>query len=85
MKKLIKQTLSVMMAVSLLTTINYKVVADDISVESEYDLVEYDYVNRTERIISADEIFDYSATTTTTYELDSMATYVAELDVWQNT
>lgn len=80
MKKLIKQTLSVMMAVSLLTTINYKVVADDISVESEYDLVEYDYVNRTERIISADEIFDYSATTTTTYELDSMATYVAELE-----
>ncbi len=43
---------------------------------SEYDLIEYDYVNKTERIISADEMYDYSAVTSTTYELSNMASYL---------
>ena len=41
------------------------------------DIVEYDYINKTERIISQDEIFDYASVTRTTYELDGME---SELD-----
>ena len=41
------------------------------------DIVEYDYINKTERIISQNEIFDYASVTNTTYELDGME---SELD-----
>lgn len=43
------------------------------------DIIEYDYINKTERVIPADSIPDYAATTTTTYELPSMASELARL------
>ena len=36
-----------------------------------YDIIEYDYITKTERVIPWESISDYSSTTTTTYELDS--------------
>lgn len=45
----------------------------------EGDLIEYDYVSKTQRVIPAEEIFNYAATTTTTYELPSMASELARL------
>ena len=42
------------------------------------DVVEYDYINKTERILSKDEIFDYASVTKTTYELDGMIEYLSE-------
>lgn len=69
-----------MMALCMLFMIPTVVHAETPTSDTECDLIEYDYVNKTERIISPDEIFDYSATTTSTYELDSMAAYVAQLE-----
>lgn len=37
-----------------------------------YDIIEYDYITKTERVIPWESIPDYSRTTTTTYELASM-------------
>ncbi len=43
------------------------------------NLIEYDYINKTERVIPMDSIPDYAATTTTTYELPRMASELARL------
>ena len=58
--------------VSVLAETNINSV-DTYAKSDEYDLIEYDYINKTERIISADEVYDYSAVTSTTYELSNMA------------
>lgn len=46
---------------------------------NQANLIEYDYVNKIKRTISWEEIPDYSATTTTTYELPSMAGELSRL------
>lgn len=56
-----------------------EIIGDIISTNSYGDLVEYDYVNKTYRTISASSIPDYASTTTTTYELERMATELKAL------
>lgn len=47
--------------------------------DEEY-LIEYDYINKTERILFAKDIPDYAATTTTTYDLSCMSSELATMN-----
>ncbi len=56
-----------------------EIIGDIISTNNIGDLVEYDYVNKTYRTIPASSIPDYASMTTTTYELERMATELKTL------
>ncbi len=58
-----------------------EIIGNIISTNNIGDLVEYDYVNKTYRTIPASSIPDYASMTTTTYELERMATELASASV----
>ncbi len=80
MKKFVKRLTAVIVSLCICSISPFVVFAEETEmtdmISSEYDLIEYDYITKTERVISFDEIFDYSAVTSNTYELSGMSSYL---------
>ncbi len=79
MKNNLKQIFASLLCASLFFSFSVSADAADLISDTiasldnseNYDIIEYDYITKTERVIPWESISDYSSTTTTTYELDS--------------
>ena len=87
MKKTIKQIFSSLLCVCFLVVFSFSVGAAEalseviasLDTAEKYDIIEYDYVTGTKRVIPWESIPDYSSTTSTTYELAAIASELPKL------
>ncbi len=87
MKKTMKQLFSSLLCICFLVVFSFSVGAAEalskviasLDTSPKYDIIEYDYVTGTKRVIPWESIPDYSSSTSTTYELDAMASELPRL------
>ena len=87
MKNLIRRTFAVTLALCFILAFSFSAgavdaignVAQSLDKGESGNLVEYDYITKTKRIIPLDSIPDYASMTQTTYELEGMRSELARL------
>ena len=84
MKKIFMRTIAIVLTFCFTFTFSVsagflEIIGDIVSANNIDSLVEYDYVNKTYRTISASSIPDYASMTTTTYELSAMFEVFSEV------